>query len=625
MKRFYVQKNSWLPKITELCRTAGVIGLDVETTPVDGWKHDPDAGLDPFKSRIRLIQIATEELSWIIDLNYVTDIQPILDVLSEPKILKIIHNAKFETSFFLNQFGVYPDPIFDTMLADILLKPAYDFTWKSRLDTLAARYLNEILPKDQQQSDWGEGLSEEQKIYAWRDSEVLIPIYKILRQKLIEFGMVRSAKIEFDAVLGLADMELNGLVIDREVHGLITEAITSRLAELKKYFAAEFPSKQIGLFGQESINIDSPQQLIVAFKEKTGLTPKKWDSKKKQEVESSAKEALLPHRKQFPDLVDALVDYASLSQNLSTYCAPLLNYIHPITNRIHPDVRQIAQWQHRCQVSKPNLNFPRPNSWGPAVSTPCLIKNFKFDYSFRQTIKAGDGNLFSIVDFANNQLRIVADTPFANENSLIEEFNIPNADPYRRIASNGLGIPKDKITNVQRFAYKTLTLSLLFMSGTKKFMQTRLDETRLEMSYGQAQREIDSFFRALPGVARWHEERPPIVRDRGYCLSPLGRRVWIPDNFFTPNRAVNYEICMTEVDGAKMALGAVSRALRVGGYSSRPAAFIHDEIVVEGPEREMEEVHELQKKIMTDCMNQCLTAVPAMAEGKVGHNWSDKS
>jgi DNA polymerase-1 len=626
MNRFYVTRNDWLPKIAQRCREAGVIGVDCETCAAPGWENSKDAALDPFRNRIRLIQIATDEFSWIIDLNRVTNIQPILEVLVDPNVLKVGHNLKFETMNFLHHFGVYPDPIFDTMLADILFKPAYDYFWKSKLDILASRWLNENLPKDQQLSDWSVGeLTEEQKLYAHRDAEIVLALYKILRARLLEEGMARSAKIEFDAVLGLSDMELAGLTIDREIHQLITSAIVERIGNLKKYLTVEFPSRQYGLFEPEGINIDSPKQLLSAFKERTGVTPVKWDSKKKQEVASTSKEALLPHRKNFPELIDALVDYASLSQNLSTYCTPLLDYIHPATGRIHPDYFQIAQWQHRAQISKPNMNWPRPNSWGPTVSTPCLIKNFKFEHSFREIIRAGDGNLFSIIDFANNQLRIVADTPFANEESLIEEFNLPKADPYRRIASNGLGISKDQVSNVQRFAYKTITLGFLFIMQLKKFMQVRLDETREEISYGQAKSEMESFFRALPGVGRWHRERPLLIQERGYCLSALGRRVVIPDLFFTPNRGVNYEICMTEVDGAKMALGAVSRALRGAGYSSRPVAFVHDEIVVEGPVSEMEAVHELQKKVMTDCMNQCLTAVPAVAEGKIGVNWSDKA
>lgn len=621
MTRFYVRENRWLGRILELCQSAGLCALDIETCAKDGWKNDPEGGLDPYRSRIRLVQLATREHSWIIDLNHVTEIEPLKRILEDPKILKIGQNLKFETSFFLHHHGVYPDPIFDTMLASRMLQPAYDFFWKNGLDAIAARFLNEVLPKDQQKSDWSRAeLSAEQIEYAHRDAEILIPLYDVLRAKLIEAGMVRSAKIEFDAVLGMADMELAGLTLDRDVLAKITVEIEERLHQLKLYLATEMPSQQCGLFEQEGVNIDSPPQLIEAFRKKTGITLTNWNRETKREEESSDKYALLKHRAAHPILVDALLDYGSLSQILATYCDKLVPHIHPITGRLHPDYRSIGQWQHRCSLKNPNLNFPRSDRYG----SKSPLVNFKSDLNFRQLIKAPDDRLFSIADFANSQLRIIADSSFANEQSLQDEFNGPSPNPYARIAANGLGKRKEDVTKQERYAFKMLTLALIFIAGLERYRQARLAETREEISRSKAGHDIATFFKALPAVKAWHQWGPEQAAERGYVESVFGRKIWIPEPYMNGNKAVNYPICATEVDGSKLALGRLARALRKQKLDARPVLFVYDEIAVETSKADSVAVQTLQCSIMKSSMQEVLKLVPADVDANLGTSWSDK-
>lgn len=611
-------------EIAELCRQEKIIGLDTETHALQAYSNDDKAGLDPYKNRIRLIQIATKENSWIIDLNYVTDIEPIKLVISDPSVVKIIQNAKFETINFLHHWNIYPETVFDPMLAAYLFRQAWDKQTKHGLGALCERYLGIHLNKDKQKSDWSRELSESQIDYAYNDVEHLLALREKLVTKIVEAGMVKSAKIEFDAVLPLAQMELYGLTVDWNIVSQLSSIIEERISKIKKYLATELPSKNYSLFEDESINLNSPDQLLDAFEVRTGVRLTKWDSKEKKEVESTDKNALLKHRAAHPKLVDALLDYGSLSQMKSTYLDGLHEKVHPITKKIHPEYLQFGQWQHRCSARNPNLNFARPDRFGQKVSTPAFIENFKAPINFRQIFIPTDGCKYSIADFANNQLRIIADEFFANETSLIEEFNRPNANPYKRIASNGLGKLFDDVTPQERQLYKMLTLSLIFIASARRFCQARLADSREEVSIEQAQAEINKFFKAVPNIKKWHESYPPKVRELGYVTTPFGRRIYIPEEYITPNRASNFPICGTEVDGAKMAIGSLSRELLKQKVNAHPSMFVYDEIVLEANESEAQEVLDLQIQVMRDSMQQCLQAVPAVATGNLGMSWADK-
>lgn len=625
MKRFVVKEDSWVPRIAEIIASQGEAGIDVETTALEDWQNDPDAGLDPFKSRPRLIQIATNEISWVLDMNYVKDITPILN-LFPTDVMWVIHNALFETKVFLHHFNAYPDRVFDTFLASRLLQVCFDYLHKNSLEACAERYIGVKLDKTEQRSGWKGELSESQLDYAFKDAEVLLPIYRVLSQILEQEGMSWSARVEFDAVLPLAEMELRGLTLDRKILTDLTGLIETRIYNLERYLATELPEQQYGLFQQDPINLNSPQQLIDAFERRTGVRLTKrvrgegwgeWNEK-----ESADKTALLRHRKAFPRLVDALLDYGSLS-NFLGFCE-VYKSIHPVTGKIHPEILQLGQLQHRTATRHPNLNFPRPNSFGPGVSTPSLIENFKADVSFRQLFMAEEDRMLSIVDFAGNQLRILCDEPFANERSLIEEFNRPKANPYKRIASLGLGIPYDQVTDVQRFAYKTLTLALMFICGVDRFMDTRLEETREEMKRWQAELEIASFFKAVPGVSNWHGRVLPELKEKGYVYTPKGRKIWIRPEYMTPNRAANFPICGTEVDGSKLAIGRISREIRRQGIDSRPVMFVYDELVYDVRESEAQKMLDLQIKMMQDSMSECLVKVPSIVEGSIGKSWGSK-
>lgn len=613
-KRYHVKLNSWIPRICELILESKICGIDIETFPLNQFRKDPKGGLDPHRSQIRCIQISIKDFTWLIDLFYVTDISPLLLLFSDPSITWIIQNAVFETEHFLHKYNAFPDNVFDTMLASRLLQPA-GVKGGNRIGEIAERYLNLSVDKSEQKSDWSEPeLSESKLSYAFKDSELVYDLFEPLNERLELWSLQRCAKIEFDCVLSVAQMELNGIKHDQSVLNYISNTIQTRLDKLTDYFKKVFPSRNRTFFEDETINLDSNIQIADAFFRATGI-----------KLDATDKDALLNHREKHTELVDALLDFSALSSRKSTFCDKIDKFINPITSKIHPSVKQIGQDQHRTAMENPNFNFPRPSTFGNQVSNPAFVENSYCDKNFREVFVPEEGNLFSVVDFKNNQLRLIADTPFANIKSLQEEFDLgPDAKPFEIIASRGLGCTKEEVTKEQRQSFKTLTYALSFGSGIRRFQQTMKVTTREIPSYEDCKKQIDLFYTAVPEMREWHVREPLRAKENGYTESILGRKIFGNAEYFSPNRAINFPITSTEVDGAKLALGRLSRFLLKEGYRSTPRLFIYDEILLSGPESEIPEVHEHQKKIMIDAMQEVFTNVKADVSGGVGTSWAEK-
>ena len=182
-----------------------ILAVDTETT-----------GLNPHADRIRLIQIAAEGLpSFIVDcFTFLPNgAETVKDILEGPNI-KIFQNAKFDLQFFM-ALDIHPSPVFDTMLANQLLRTSGG-SERSNLAALAHHYLNEDISKDEQKSNWQGVLSESQLMYAARDAEVLLRLRKAMVRELYGNALSRVAQIEFSCVHAIAEMEYTGISLDIE-------------------------------------------------------------------------------------------------------------------------------------------------------------------------------------------------------------------------------------------------------------------------------------------------------------------------------------------------------------------------------------------------------------------------
>ncbi len=303
-----------IAEAAEAIRKCEAVGADIEAT-----------GLSPRDDRMRLLQIATGEETFIFDV-FETDISPLKEILEDGPI-KILQNAKFDLSFLFAQHGIRVGPVFDTMLAAQVLSGG-DHGASYSLDAIAERFLDEEVEKDEQASDWSGALSSRQLEYAAKDAEVLLPLYRELKKRLDEEKLSRVSRIEFGAVGPLAEMELAGIKLDVEKWKELEEVVRVRRDEAAERLEAHFPQPE-GILPLEGLgprlNLNSPKQITDAFKSLGVDLPdtKVWTLLK---VDHPAAKDLLAYRE--------------LQKRLGTYLETYPKFIHPKTGRIHPNFLQ---------------------------------------------------------------------------------------------------------------------------------------------------------------------------------------------------------------------------------------------------------------------------------------------
>src|SRR5207237_892895 len=241
------------------------IGLDTETTD-----------LDPYLARLRLIQLATPDGVFIIDLNRFVDtdlkrgdaLAPLRHLLSSPRPIKIAHNAKFDAKFIKHNLSVDLVGLFDTLLASQLVS-AGDIEERHGLEAIAGRYLNEAVDKSERLSNWEFELSEAQLQYAARDAAVLIPLRDKLIERIKSLDLIRCAQLEFECVMPVVDLELAGFYMNKDRWLEQLAIVGERRAEIANELQEMLGEgvAQASLFGppRANINLDSQQQVTEAL------------------------------------------------------------------------------------------------------------------------------------------------------------------------------------------------------------------------------------------------------------------------------------------------------------------------------------------------------------------------
>src|SRR5712692_6775305 len=237
------------------------IGLDTETTE-----------LDPYLGRLRLVQLASADDVYIVDLNAFSSadfsqseaLDPLRQLLAARRPVKIAHNAKFDAKFIKHNFDVDIGGLFDTLLASQLVS-AGDIEERHGLEAIAGRYLNETVDKSERLSNWEFELSEAQLQYAARDAAVLIPLREKLIERIKSLDLVRCAQLEFECVMPVVDLELAGFYVDKQRWLEQLAVVEKKRAELVNELQEMLGEgvAQASLFGPSRANINLDSQLQV--------------------------------------------------------------------------------------------------------------------------------------------------------------------------------------------------------------------------------------------------------------------------------------------------------------------------------------------------------------------------
>jgi DNA polymerase I-like protein with 3'-5' exonuclease and polymerase domains len=566
-----------------------VVGLDTETTD-----------LDPYTSRLRLIQLAGSNCVYIVDLEHFQSadlrkdeaLEPLRQLLTAPRPIKIAHNAKFDAKFIKHNLGVDIIGLFDTLLASQLVG-AGDIEERHGLETVASRYLNEAVDKSERLSNWEFELSEAQLEYAARDAAVLIPIREKLIERLKSESLIKCAQLEFECVSTVVDIELAGFYMhkDRWLEQLgIVEKRREELAEQLQQVLAE-ESNQGSLFGgpeRVDINLDSHLQLTQALNRLGIPVP-----------DSTRNWKMQPLAAQYP-VIATLLEYRTVQKALTSYGQNMLELINPVTKRLHADFRQIGAPTGRFACTNPNIQ-----------QVPHAVE-------YRRCFSGyPEGRKLIIADYSQIELRILAE--FSGDQGFIGAFN-SGADLHKVTASQVFNASIDQVTKEQRDFAKRLNFGVVYGIGAQRFaLMTGVTVPEAEnilRRYFASYRELDRYLREAADTA---------VRDR-QARTASGRLVRFRYDdkdrqqiSMTQRNGKNTPIQGTSADILKRALRLLKDELR--DTNAQIVNIIHDEIVVEADAGNAQEIASKVEKVMCTAGEEYLKTVPVKVETEIADEW----
>lgn len=520
------------------------------------------------------------------------------EILENPEIQKYGQNVKFD-AYILKRYGVELHPIaFDTMVASYVLNPDE----QHNLDALAKRWLNYtpisitslIGERKANQISMRDLLPESIVNYACEDADLAWQLTRILKEQLIKENLLKLAEeIEFPLIKVLRDMEFNGVFVSTEILSSISKLLNEQVQELREKIFAE-----AGL----RFNLDSPKQLGQVLFEKLQLPV----IAKTKTGYSTDVNVLSQLAVSYP-IAKYLVEYRQMTKLLSTYVDSLPEWINPYTGRIHSTFNQTITSTGRLSSTDPNLqNIPVRGEFGKEIR--------------KAFVPQRNGWVILSADYSQIELRIIAH--ISGDENLIRAFK-QGLDIHSATASLLFDKPIEAVDSDMRRVAKTVNFGILYGLGAYGLSQ------RLGIGRSEAQKIIDNYLSKYPGIKKYVEDTISKTQKKGYAETLCGRRRYFP-NINSMNRnlraaderaAINLPIQGTASDMMKIAMINIGRDFEKFSLRSMMILQIHDELLFEVPQNELDAV----KGIVTERMQNALSLgeVPVVVDIGVGESWFD--
>jgi DNA polymerase-1 len=431
--------------------------------------------------------------------------------------------------------------------------------------------------------------------YAAADAEVVLRLKPSLEQRLDEVNARKLfEQIEMPLVPVLAQMELKGISLDTAfLHGMSTD-LDKSLSQI-----AQQVYHEVG----EEFNLNSPQQLSHALFDRLKL-PVPAGVKRTMAGPRSTSADVLEAMEDSHPIVKWMLDYRELSKIKSTYTDALPLQVNPKTGRVHTSYNQAGAVTGRLASSEPNLqNIPIRSELGRQV---------------RRAFIAAPGHVLLGVDYSQVELRIVAH--IANDEAMLAAFTA-GEDIHATTAARILGLQLSDVTADQRRNAKAINFGLIY--GMSPFGLTRTTDLTL----AEAEDFVAAYFNQFPGVRAYIENTKKLAAQQGYIETLLGRRRYFPGlkdgtNYILRSRlereSINSPIQGTAADIMKLAMLRVSGALKKAKLKGEMLLQVHDELVLEVPENEIDKTANLVSEEMSAAYT---LKVPLATEVKWGKNW----
>ena len=578
-------------KICDYFLTKQILSLDTETTST----HAIDAELVGLsfateENKAFYVAIPTEREQ---ALKFVEIFKPVYE---NENILKIGQNIKYDMEVLANYGVELKGKLFDTMIAHYLIQPELHHNMDYLAETLLnyqTVHIEELIgPKGKNQKSMREVDPKQVCEYAAEDADITLKLYNVLQPQLKENNLESLFwDIEMPLVPVLADMEMNGVLLDTKALKETSDIFNKRMNEYEQKIY-----EQAG----EKFNISSPKQVgeILFGKMKIMEKPKK--TKTGQYVTS---EEVLQTLKSKAPIVEDILNYRGMKKLLSTYVDSLPTLINPRTGHIHTSFNQALTATGRLSSSDPNLqNIPVRTDDGKEIRK-CFIPE--------------PGCKFFSADYSQIELRIMAH--LSGDENMIEAFR-SGFDIHKATAAKIWKEQMENVTDSQRKKAKQANFGIIYGITTYGLAQ------RMEIPNGEAKEIIEGYFATFPKVKEYMEKAKELARQKGYAETIFGRRRYLPDinsangtvRGFAERNAINAPIQGSEADVIKVAMVKIWNRFKKENIRSKMILQVHDELNFSVYPEEAEKV---EKIVMEEMQSAYKLQVPLVADAGWGNNW----
>ena len=462
-----------------------------------------------------------------------------------------------------------------------------------RFDSLVSSLLGvELKPKEANPTLFGEDESEEDDGKgALLACAATLQLGRLLETELARQGLSDVyLKIEEPLIRVLAKMEKDGVKMD-------LDSLRSFAAGLREE-VQQREEKIRAMAGNPNLNISSPKQIAALLYDELQLL-----QRKKKGNDSTDEETLLSIEDRHP-IVREILEFRAAKKLLSTYIEPFPGYISRSDGKIHTCFNQALTATGRLSSSNPNLqNIPIRSERGKEIR--------------KAFVPSREGGVIMSADYSQIELRIMAH--LSQDRHLIEAFN-SGLDVHKATAAKIFGIDSSEVSAEQRRIAKTANFGIMY--GISAFGLSQ----RLSCSRAEAKQIIDDYFESFPAIRSFIEDTLTAARENGYVETIFGRRRFVPDvnsrngtvRALAERNAVNAPIQGTSADIIKMAMAGVDRRLSEAGLKSRMVLQIHDELLFDALE---EEIDTLKAIVVEEMENVVRLSVPLTVECDYGKNW----
>jgi DNA polymerase-1 len=522
-------------------------------------------------------------------------------LFANPAVLKIGQNIKYD-KLILKKYDVDITPIDDTMLISYVLDAGVN---KHGMDELSQVHLGiepipfkEVAGTGKKQLTFDQIAIDKATAYAAEDADITGRLHRILKPRLVQEKMLTVYEtLERPLVPVLVNMEYNGIKVDRDILERLSNEFAVRLAELET---------EIHNLAGHPFNIASPKQLGDVLFDEMAIPGGK---KSKTGAYSTGADILEQLAAEGHELPEKVLEWRALAKLKSTYTDSLQNEINKDTGRIHTSYSLASTTTGRLSSNDPNLqNIPIRSDEGRKI---------------RNAFIAEDGHKLIAADYSQIELRLLAH--IADLASLKQAFK-DGIDIHAMTASEVFGVPIEGMDPIVRRQAKAINFGIIY--GISSFGLAR----QLGMDRSEAKIFIDKYFERFPGIRHYMEDTKQYCRDKGYVETIFGRKIHIGSindkngmhRAFGERAAINAPIQGSAADVIRRAMIKMPDALNNAGLRAKMLLQVHDELVFEVPDNEVEKTIPVVKKVMeTAALPALEISVPLTVDCGIGSNWNE--